>query len=234
MTEMTPLNTIRARQRAWAERNGRALDKDGYCTCADDNIFERLSDAARKDFDRADGGELGRQGKRGKIRAVHSSSALACNVFDYWRQRDLEPLSRAFGVSRPFRELALEQKLSTGVGSKANLDVLLTADDGSLFAIESKFAESYSKSKLKTFLKPKYFHNKRGLWAAAGLPGCQVVAKSLPTASHGFSVLDVAQLLKHMLALARKGSQWSLCWPVVRGARIGRGSASRRTARIPR
>jgi len=180
MTEMTPLNTIRARQRAWAERNGRALDKDGYCTCADDNIFERLSDAARKDFDRADGGELGRQGKRGKIRAVHSSSALACNVFDYWRQRDLEPLSRAFGVSRPFRELALEQKLSTGVGSKANLDVLLTADDGSLFAIESKFAESYSKSKLKTFLKPKYFHNKRGLWAAAGLPGCQVVVEQLP------------------------------------------------------
>jgi len=144
MTEMTPLNTIRARQRAWAERNGRALDKDGYCTCADDNIFERLSDAARKDFDRADGGELGRRGKRGKIRAVHSSSALACNWFDYWRHRDLRPLSKAFGMPVPFSKLALEQNFSTGLRGKGpNLDVLLTADDGSLFAIESKFAESY-------------------------------------------------------------------------------------------
>jgi hypothetical protein len=29
--------------------------------------------------------ELGENGGRGKIQALHSSSALVCNFFDYWR-----------------------------------------------------------------------------------------------------------------------------------------------------
>jgi hypothetical protein len=70
----------------------------------------------------------------------------------------------------------------------------------------------WTKSKLKTFLKPKYFHGDRDLWTAAGLPGCQSVAEALRAKRHAFSVLDVAQLLKHMLALAHNfGSGWTLC-----------------------
>src|SRR5205814_1367882 len=64
---------------------------------------------------------------------------------------------------------------------------------------------------LKTFLKPKYFHDRRSLWTEAGLPGCQAVAEDLRAVRHGFKVLDVTQLLKHMLALALSGHQWSLC-----------------------
>ena len=70
MTETKPLDIIKALQHAWAQRNGRALDKDGYCACADDNLFSRLSDAARGDFERGGGGELGTLGGRGKSRTL--------------------------------------------------------------------------------------------------------------------------------------------------------------------
>jgi hypothetical protein len=103
-------------------------------------------------------------GGRGKIQALHSSSALACSWLDYWRGRDLTPLSQAFGVSVPFSAIALEQKFPTGLGGIGpNLDVLITCGDGSLFGIESKFTEPYRKAKSKTFLCmancqfPQYF-----------------------------------------------------------------------------
>jgi hypothetical protein len=205
---------IKERQREWAIRDGLAFDADGYCTCADDNIFRRLSPSARRDFENGDGAELGKRGGRGKIQALHSSSALACNWFDYWRDRDLQPLARAFGVPVGFSALALEQRLPTGVGRfSPNLDVLLTCSDGSLFGIESKFGEPYTKSKGKTLLKEKYFHHGRSLWTEAGLPGCQTIAESIRQGQEGdfHNVLDVAQLLKHMLALALSGHRWSLC-----------------------
>ena len=98
MTEPTNvIDLIKKRQQAWAHRRQHTLDKDGYCGCADDNIYQD-SEAARNDLTRGGGGELGAEGKRGKFQATHSSSALACNWFDYWRERDLGVLSAAFEV----------------------------------------------------------------------------------------------------------------------------------------
>jgi hypothetical protein len=221
MTSTTPLDIIKARQRAWAQRSGRVLDTDGYCASADDNLFQRLSDTARDDFDRGGGGELGIAGERGKIQATHSSAALACNWFDYWRDRDLGVLSSALSVPNPFVTLRLEAHVPTGMrGADANLDVLLTTADGSLFGIESKYAEPYTPTAAKSVLKSQYFAQGRSRWTDVGLPGCQVVAERLRTAQHNFTVLDVAQLLKHMLALARTGNRWTLCclWYEVPGA----------------
>ena len=215
------LEILKASQRAWAIRSGRATDNDGYCGCADDNIFQGLSEGARKDFESGDGTELGKRGERGKIQALHSSSALACNWFDYWRGRDTTPLARAFGARDAFCGVALEQKFSTRVGGIGpNLDVVLKSADGTLFAIESKFGEPYSRSKTKTYLKPKYFSDGRSLWTEAGLPACQGVADDLRAGRHGYRVLDVAQLLKHMLALALSGYRWALCclWFEIPGA----------------
>lgn len=204
---------IKARQRAWAIRKALTFDADGYCACVDDNLFRGLSPVARREFESGDGAELGKDGGRGKLQALHSSSALACNWFDYWRTRDLQPLSRAFGVPAGFSTLALEQKVPTGLGRiPPNLDVFLMGGDGTVFAIESKFTEPYTKSTGKTYLKPAYFPDGRSLWAEAGLPGCQTVAEALRTERHEFELLDVAQLLKHTLALARRfGDRWSLC-----------------------
>ena len=206
------IDIIKARQQAWAERNDRALDEDGYCGCSDDNVYQaRLSSAARKDF--VDGGsrELGSDGERGKFQAAHSSSALACNWFDYWRERDFGVLSTVFGVPNPFVTLRLEAHVPTGMrGADANLDVLLTTADGSLFGIESKFTEPYTRSKTKSVLKPQYLAQGRSRWTEVGLPGW-AVAERLHSGHQPYSVLDGPQLLKHMLALARTGSRWTLC-----------------------
>ena len=79
-TRHDPLSVVKSWQREWAKRAGRALDENGYCSCADDNIYPRLSDAALADFVDGGGGELGQPGERGKIQATHSSAALACIV----------------------------------------------------------------------------------------------------------------------------------------------------------
>jgi hypothetical protein len=206
------LEILKARQRAWAIRYGCATDKDGYCGCADDNLFQGLSSDARKDFQSGDGTELGQRGGRGKIQALHSSSALACNWFDYWRGRDTTPLAHAFGREDSFCGVALEQEFSTRVGGIGpNLDVVLKCGDGALFAIESKFTEPYTSSRSKTYLKSKYFRDGLGRWTEAGLPACQRIAEDLRSGHHCYRTLDVAQLLKHMLALAVSGHRWGLC-----------------------
>lgn len=226
------VDLIKRRQQAWAQRQQRTLDKEGYCGCADDNVFQGLSDAARKDLVRGGGGELGTESERGKFQAAHSSSALACNWFDYWRERDFSVLSTALGTESPFVTLRLEAHVPTGMrGADANLDVLLTTADGRLFAIESKFTEPYTPAPTKFTLKPQYFSNKRLRWTEVGLPGCQIVAEQLRTEQHDFNVLDVAQLLKHMLALGRTGSRWTLCclWYEVAGPAADAHRADLRT-----
>jgi hypothetical protein len=221
MSENTPIDIIKARQRLWAHRSGRILNDKGYCGCIDDNLFAPLSDAARRNFKDGGGGELGEPPEPGKIQAVHSSSALACNWFDYWRERDFSALSTAFGVPDPFVTMQLEAHVPTGMrGADANLDVLLTTANGSLYAIESKFTEPYTSSTSKGVLKPQYFASGRSRWTEVGLPGCQAVAEQLRAGETDFKALDVAQLLKHMLALARTGNRWTLCclWYEVPGA----------------
>lgn len=211
--DKAPLDILKARQLLWAKRVGRSLNDKGYCGGIDDNLFQPLSDAARADFEGGGGDELGKPPVPGKIQAVHSSSALACNWFDYWRERDFGVLSAAFGVpDDPFVTLQLERHVPTGMrGADANIDVLLTTANGSLFAIESKFGEPYSPSPAKFVLKPQYFALGKSRWTDVGLPGCQAVAEQLRTGNHDFTALDVAQLLKHMLALARTGKRWTLC-----------------------
>jgi hypothetical protein len=206
------VDIIKKRQQAWAQRKQRTLDKDGYCGCVDDNVYQGLSHAARNELIRGGGGELGGEGERGKFQATHSSAALACNWFDYWRERDFGVLSAAFDVPTPFVTLRLEAHVPTGMrGADANLDVLLTTADGWLFAIESKFTEPYAPAKAKPVLKPQYFSQNRSRWADVGLAGCQAVAEQVRSGQHGYKVLDVAQLLKHMLALGRTGNRWTLC-----------------------
>ena len=132
--------------------------------------------------------------------SLWSSSALACNVFDYWRKRPLVPLLNALGLQAVgYQEPRFEQKFRTGVRSaRANLDVLLETreSEGLTVAIESKFTEPYQSGE-KECLRPSYFVKPK-TWEK--LPLCRAVAESL-TNPMGFEYLDVGQLLKHILGL---------------------------------
>lgn len=211
MPGQTVVQAVKEQQLSWANRAGIRSDEDGYCYVLNENLFRPLSSSSRIDLAGGDGAELGRQGKRGKILALHSSAALACNFFDYWRGRDMAALADTFGTKR-LSDIVFERKFPTGLRGRApNLDVVLHESGGSILAIESKFMEPFQRSRTKTYLKPKYFED-GGAWARVGLHGCQALAERIRDDEAHFELLDVAQLLKHMLGLASNLEDWRLLY----------------------
>ena len=177
-----------------------------------DNLFVPLSVETRREFEAGDGDELGLGGRRGKMRALHSSSALAVNVFDYWRERDRAPLATALGLASPIVDIVFERKFQTGLpGNLPNLDIVLTLGNGTIVAIESKFLEPWRERRERGF-KPKYFAGGMSAWAGLGLAGCSDLAERIQSGETVFSWLHAEQLLKHMLGLAMCGLHWELIY----------------------
>lgn len=197
------LSTILHSQRTWAEQEGIPIDRDGYVHQLSGNLIEEMSCATRAEFEAGSGGELGVDGTRGKMQALHSSSAFACNVFAYWRERDPSRLARALGVSNGDWTLSFEKKVGTGVWRAiANLDVWAQSDDGSILAVESKFCEPYRATGKQPVLSSAYRLTRlSSAWRDAGLQRCHEIAALTYFGEIRWESLDVFQLLKHLLAL---------------------------------
>jgi len=147
------------------------------------------------------------------MQALHSSSALACNVFDYWRGRDTLALAQALDVPAPICSLGFERKYPTGLRGKApNLDVVLQPAAGPVLAIESKFLEPYARQSAKSGFKAKYCKSEPGLWQVLGYPACQKLARSWYEGHHPNTWLHGEQLLKHILGLSRTAREWVLLY----------------------
>jgi len=199
-------DAIKNRQRDWARARPMQLSSTGYsCMRFEDNLFQPMNSNTREEFEEGKGGELD-----GKMRALNSSSALACNFFDYWRGKNAAPLAGALGVNKVCG-VCFEQKYSTGV-SEPHLDVVLSYDEATVFAIECKYSEPFYSGKRKDFLKEKYFPKGQKLWDKNGLPHCQAVAQKLHKRNLCYHHLDTAQLLKHMLGLANCEKDWTLLY----------------------
>ena len=100
---------IRDQQRQWAKQAGHKPDAKGYVRKVEDNLWRPLHPETRKEFETGSGNELRGQGKRpAKLLALHSSAALACNVFDFWRDRDKSALAKALGLDKAIATLAFE------------------------------------------------------------------------------------------------------------------------------
>ena len=146
------------------------------------------------------------------MQALHSSSALAYNVFEYWRQReDREELRVALDLPTPIKAIAFEGKFATGLGAPAHVDVILEVGEG-LVAVESKFLEPFNSRKPYNTFSTNYFHPGVGRWTSVGLPRCQTFAEEVHRAEEEFRWLDVPQLLKHALGLWRMGRPGVSLW----------------------
>ena len=202
----------KARQRAWADGEGISVDSDGYVLTVEENLFLPMSSATLMELSDASGNELGDVGRRGKMQALHSSSALAYNVFEYWRQQeDRETLRRALGLNSSIDSIRFEGKFSTGLGGPAHIDVVLEAGDRTV-AVESKFLEPFwSANPYATFSK-RYFPDGIARWTDVGLPRCQSLAEQVCSGELEFLRLDVPQLLKHALGLWRLGEKEVSLW----------------------
>ena len=85
--------SIRDQQMAWAGSKGLSFNSRGYVYELEANLREPLSAHARSAFGRGAGSEL-----QSHMKALHSSSALVANFFDYWTDRDKAPLLSALGI----------------------------------------------------------------------------------------------------------------------------------------
>jgi hypothetical protein len=195
-------------QRRWANSAGLDVDGRGYVSSRDTNPFQQMSSRTELAFKGGGGSELlGRESAPPKIQALHSSAALAVNVFDYWAVRDLALVTAALGLREQFAHLEFEKQFPTGLGgTPPNIDLVLTDDSGQLVGVESKFREWLApKPPGKQHFKEKYFQkgaDRVGRWACLALPNCQALAEDLNAGEVHFRYLDAAQLLKHALGMA--------------------------------
>jgi len=196
---ITAYRRILNQQRAWAEKFGIKFDKNGYTLRLNDNLFCPLSPRSEEEFRFGRGDEL----SKGKMNALQSSSALVVNVFEYWRDRDVDFIAQACGASKGATSLHFERTYPTGLGGiPPHLDVEFYNPLFRPLAVESKFTESYCR-KTKRHIKEKYLNS--SLWK--GLAGCEGLVRFIHEEEKGvtsFSFLDAPQLLKHILGLTAK------------------------------
>jgi hypothetical protein len=199
------IDYIKQRQMLWASRHEIPFEirnGGGYANRIEHNLFEPLGDVARQAMSAGAGDELAE-----KIRAFHSSSAVAVNVFHYWsRQPDRKPLAEALGIRGTIGSVCFEAQhpicsadhpQAWRFRQPAHLDVELhlSGADVQAVAMEIKFTEPFSKH---GGLSPTYLRVD-GLWDR--LPGCRSLAEKLTADTPVFHYLDAAQLLKHILSL---------------------------------
>ena len=200
---------IKTAQIAWANSNDIPVDSRGYVHVLESNLWKPLSAHAREGFERGAGSEL-----TGHMKALHASSALVANFFDYWTERDTAPLLSALGVdASEAASLDFEAQSPTGLlGTPPHLDVAINFSSGGGVGLESKFTEHLSRSTIgKSKFEPAYLPKSGGLWAARGLPTCQALAEELNDQKHRYEFLDPWQLLRHALGLATVlGNEFSL------------------------
>lgn len=199
----TTYQSICAQQQAWADQLRIKYDKDGYTLRLDNNLFCPLSRTTLGEFKQGKVDELGDNEKRGKMQALHSSSALVANVFEYWRKLGrADVIAKACGARSGITEIRFEQTYRIPVrGIPPHLDIEFSAfGTKSISVIESKFTEPYHRH-TKRIIKEKYFSTP-SLWSQ--LPKCEQLAQYIRKESQGrtsFIYLDAPQLLKHILGL---------------------------------
>lgn len=229
---------ILLKQQNWAKRKGfdlvpGTIGSDGeknYVSDLAQNLFEPLSEDSLACYGQGDGNETQDGGKRrAKMKALHSSSAIVVNLFQYWQKKeDLYPLLRACKLP----VTSYVGKEYKNIGSKTDCTVVETSKRLSFngikfeekfeispdkvlfphtpnidvviygdydFAIESKFTEPYSSK--HDGLKTKYVED-ASLWES--LPNLYELAKEISPYNNKFRYLDAAQLLKHILGLKKK------------------------------
>lgn len=208
---------IKQRQIAWAFR--RQLDLIGskgdlgekaYVTQRDHNLYQPLSRAAHEEYRNGDGKELGNGKTPGKMQAVHSSAAIAVNVFDYLRTAgQLKMAGRILRIpASAIESVTFEEKLPVAESSNGrkrytrdpNLDVVIRYRQGSryqLAGVECKFTEAYC-GRGHQGIAEKYLKD-APLWA--GIPACRQLAEEIGDIDTMFPHLHAAQLIKHILGL---------------------------------
>lgn len=222
---------ILSKQIQWAKNRGISLigskldrGRHTYAEKIDNNLFQQLTSDVREEIENGDGGEL--TGYPSKMQAIHSSSALGVNIFQYWKSiNQISDIAYVCGFCRKSTKISNNIKFEKKyeIDSKfqfsPNIDVVIENDPGSkhkVYAIECKFSEAYS-SRSHTGMKEKYLN--LDIWD--DIPNLRQLALSISPKDDTFEYLHPAQLIKHILGLkqnfGKRGFRLSYLWYNVLG-----------------
>jgi hypothetical protein len=209
---------ILSKQIQWALNNKISLvgskgnrGRLAYTENLEDNLFQPLKSEVREYFEGGDGGELtAKPGNAPKMHAVHSSSALTVNIFQYWLKiNQIPPIAAACGFCDRRNKNPIKIKFETkfpideNFPRSPNLDVIIENSAKSrfkVFAVECKFSEAYS-SRGHSGIDPKYFTS-ADFWT--DLPNLKSFSKTISPGDNSFQYLHSAQLVKHILGLRKR------------------------------
>lgn len=237
---MNGLEYIKSKQQGWAKRKGLELvggtipdkgEKNYHCNLTD-NLFEQLSEESLSYFNSGDGNEtMDNKTRLAKMKALHSSSAIVVNMFQYWQRKEVYPIMNACKLCSKASskvDLMLED---IGSNSPKVFPILRESSPIKVkfevqFEIsEDKFQFPYSPNidvVIKDFqpivfaieskfTEPYSSRKYEGLkqkyienvsfWS--GLPNLYELAKEISPADNKFQYLDAAQLIKHILGLKK-------------------------------
>lgn len=208
---------IVSKQTEWANNQGIKLvgskvsrGRPCYTTVLDENLFQPLLPDVRQAFAKGDGGELGNSGMPGKMQAVHSSSALGVNIFQYWKSiAQAQVIAAACGLCRKDSDVScdihFEEKypINDSFGFHPNIDAVIHNKPNAKFkrfAVECKFSEAYGAHK-HGGLKKKYL-DFGDIWD--DIPALRSFSERISPDDYDFSHLHPAQLVKHILGMKRQ------------------------------
>ena len=199
-----------------------------YTVDLNQNLFEPLLEENQKRFKDGNGHEdQGSLDAPAKMQALHSSSALGVNIFQYWQKRGLfNGIASSCGFcnrnSNYSESIVFEDKyrIDTKFVIPPNIDVVFHNNESSpfkLFAVECKFSEAYG-GRAHGGLKSEYLKEEK-LWA--DLTALNELGWETNRDAKRYTYLDAAQLIKHILGLktsvGRKGFKFLYLWYDVLG-----------------
>ena len=226
---------ILTKQTQWVLNQGISLigsqgkrGRPAYTQELNQNLFEPLDPPIKKSLESGDGGEInGSPDRPAKMQAVHSSSAIGVNIFQYWQTIGQIPkIAAACGFCR--RDNTISEKIvfedkypiNSSFRYPPNIDVVIHNSSSARykrFAIECKFSEAYS-NQGDHGLKRKYL-NLDDIWT--DIPNLHKLAKEICPKDNTFKYLHPAQLIKHILGLKKafgeKGFRLLYLWYNVLG-----------------
>ena len=209
---MKSADLIQRKLQAWADRKNIKLQgsegergQPNYTMSLGENLFRgELHVQARAAFDAGAGREI--LGDIPSMSALHSSSAMAVNLFQHWLANQQVPiLAELLNVpSTGIESAGFERKYPVcadwtahGFREPPHLDLGIDYVDGRRVGVECKLFEPYGRLEHAP-LKRAYLELPD---AWTDIPACRALADELADGDAGFRRLGPAQLLRHILGL---------------------------------